>query len=493
MPRAHAAEQVDRRALVDWFQRSRERSRQIFAIVSPNAYYAQPIPLRHPIAFYDGHLAAFNLNTLVKRGLGRPGIDARLETLFARGIDPDQPQDGPPAWPAREEVRAFVAECDRRVLDALVRADIDQPGHPLLHRAQAAYAILEHEAMHQETLLYILHRLPYAQKRETRALGRLRAGDASAGPGARGSGLGGTEVTAFAKAAASPPELQRRRKLGATTGADGSGPSGVQALGRSRPAVRIPAGRATLGANRDAQPFGWDNEFSELVVDVPAFTIDVNDVTNGAYMEFVEAGGYDDPRWWSEESFRRLRTEGIRHPLFWERSGDRWMWRGMFEGIPLPLSWPVYVSQAEASAFARWAGGRLPTEAEYHRAAYGTPAGEERPFPWGSDEPAPHHGCFDFAEWDPVPAGAHPAGRSAWGVEDLVGNGWEWTSTVFDRFPGFEPTASYPEYSVDFFDGRHYVIKGASPATARELLRRSFRNWFRPEYPYVYATFRCVG
>ena len=159
----------------------------------------------------------------------------------------------------------------------------------------------------------------------------------------------------------------------------------------------------------------------------------------------------------------------------------------------MPLSWPVYVTWAEATAYARWRKRRLPTEAEYHRAAYGTPSGEERPQPWGDEAPSARHGRFDFSDWDPAPVGTHPAGRSAWGIEDLVGNGWEWTSTVFGGFSGFQPIPSYPEYSADFFDGQHYVIKGASPATAKELVRRSFRNWFRPEYPYMYATFRCVN
>jgi formylglycine-generating enzyme required for sulfatase activity len=99
---------------------------------------------------------------------------------------------------------------------------------------------------------------------------------------------------------------------------------------------------------------------------------------------------------------------------------------------------------------------------------------------------------LDFNRWDPVPVGTSPAGVSAFGVHDLVGNGWEWTATVFGAFAGFTPIASYPEYSADFFDGEHYVMKGASPVTARELVRRGFRNWFRPNYPYVYATFRCV-
>jgi formylglycine-generating enzyme required for sulfatase activity len=161
----------------------------------------------------------------------------------------------------------------------------------------------------------------------------------------------------------------------------------------------------------------------------------------------------------------------------------------MFELMPLPMSWPVYVSHAEAAAFARWRRARLPTEAEYQRAAF---ADARCLHPWGDAEPSEAHGVFDFSSWDPQPAGSHPSGASAWGVEDLVGNGWEWTSSTFAPFPGFRAAASYPEYSADFFDGEHYVMKGASPATARELLRPTFRNWFRARYPYMYATFRCA-
>jgi iron(II)-dependent oxidoreductase len=151
----------------------------------------------------------------------------------------------------------------------------------------------------------------------------------------------------------------------------------------------------------------------------------------------------------------------------------------------------VYVSLAEASAFARWSGARLPTEGEFQRAAYGSPAGETQ-YPWGVDAPAPRHGVFDLASWDPEPAGSHPDGASAWGAEDLVGNGWEWTGTAFGPFEGFRVLPSYPEYSADFFDGEHFVMKGASPATVLDLVRPTFRNWFRRRYPYVYATFRCA-
>jgi formylglycine-generating enzyme required for sulfatase activity len=260
--------------------------------------------------------------------------------------------------------------------------------------------------------------------------------------------------------------------------------------------VRVPRGVAFLGASAESTRFGWDNEFPALEVEVPAFEIDVFDVTNEQFLDFVEAGGYQQEALWTPEDWRWVRAAAIEHPLFWMRRDGEWRWRGLFEDLPLPAGWPVYVSHAEASAFARWRSRRLPTEAELHRAAYGSPSGVDRNFPfwpswpWGDEPPDGSRGNFGFHRWDPVRVGSFPAGRSAWGVHDLVGNGWEWTSTVFEGFPGFRPMASYPEYSAEFFDGQHFVLKGASPGTATELLRRSFRNWFRPHYPYVYASFR---
>lgn len=164
----------------------------------------------------------------------------------------------------------------------------------------------------------------------------------------------------------------------------------------------------------------------------------------------------------------------------------------MFAEAPLNMAWPVFVSHAEAQAYARWRGLSLPTEAQFHRAAYGAPIGDERPYPWGDAPPSAEHGAFGFSAWDPAPAGSHPSGDSAFGVADLVGNGWEWTSTPFAPFAGFAPLPFYPGYSADFFDGRHYVMKGGAARTDASLLRRSFRNWFQPHYRYPHATFRCV-
>jgi ergothioneine biosynthesis protein EgtB len=436
-------EQLDRQFLIQWYRRNRTRSAALFDLLADDAYYSRPIALRHPVAFYEGHLPAFSFNTLVKQALGGPSIDPDLEVLFARGIDPPDEaraavSEGP-KWPARDAIARFADEADRRVEEALEHGDILRPGHPFLHRAEAVFCILEHEAMHQETLLYMWHRLPFEQKR---------------------------------RPADYRPEAPEACLENTWTAVEG--------------------GRAVLGTDPEDQRFSWDNERPAHAVTVGDFLMQRFNVTNGAFRTFIDAGGYQDARWWDPADWSWVTGEGIRHPAFWRLRDGRWWWRGMFDFIPLPLSWPVYVSHAEAAAYARWLGARLPTEAEYQRAAFGSADGACRPYPWGHAHPSAKRGIFDFGSWDPQPVGSRPAGASAWGIHDLVGNGWEWTSSVFTPFPGFAALPAYPQYSTDFFDGEHFVLKGASPATARELLRPSFRNWFRHRYPYVYASFRCV-
>jgi ergothioneine biosynthesis protein EgtB len=431
--------------VLDRFRRSRARTRALFDLLDDAAYYTRPIQLRNPVVFYEGHLPAFAVNTLVKRALGRRGIDEHLETIFARGIDPEEESlaiaRGNPAWPPRAAVRAYAAAADALLEDVMTRTEPWTADAPAAVR-EALGTILEHEEMHQETLAYMWHRIPMAWKRKPDAYRTV------------------------------PPRL--------THTAPGT------------PRVPVPAGAALLGTPVEEAAFSWDNERPAHVVSVPAFEIDVHNITNAAFLEFVDAGGYGEAGWWRPEDFQWVRSEGVLHPSFWVRRDGRWLWRGMFEEVPLPEDWPVYVTWAEAVAFARWRGGRLPTEAEYHRAAFGTEGAHRRRYPWGDTLTGRPPANFDFVRWDPDPVGAHPDGASAFGVHDLVGNGWEWTSTVFGPFDGFEPMPSYPEYSADFFDSDHYVMKGASPVTPRELVRPGFRNWFRPRYPYVYATFRCV-
>jgi gamma-glutamyl hercynylcysteine S-oxide synthase len=234
----------------------------------------------------------------------------------------------------------------------------------------------------------------------------------------------------------------------------GEPPTGSLRPAPANPMIRVEAASVTLGKN--VEGFGWDNEHLAHDVFVPSFGISKYKVSNGEYLDFVREGGAPSN--------------------FWALDAGRWFYRGMFGRIPLPLDRPAWVTWEQANAFAKWRGMELPSEAQYQRAA-----SLEAP------DAARHN--FGYQRWDPIAVdhadgGPHPS--------QITGNGWEWTRDVFAPFDGFEAHPLYPGYSADFFDGAHYVLKGASPRTARLLTRPTFRNWFRPEYPYMYAGFRLV-
>jgi formylglycine-generating enzyme required for sulfatase activity len=375
-------------------EHAREHTDALFRLIRPDSLYERPIPERHRMVFYIGHLEAFDWNLIGRYALGRSPFHAAFDQLFAFGIDPPPgqlPGDQPSDWPELSEIETYCRRVRERVDGALEAV----PEH-LVHVA------IEHRLMHAETFAYILHALAYDRK---------------CGPA--------PQVTAAVTA--------RRGEM-----------------------IEIPAGAAQLGLARNGA-FGWDNEFEAHEADVPAFAIAKHKVTNGEYLEFVRAGGAPTPHFWSER-------------------GGRYFYRGMFAEIPLPLDWPVYVTLREAGVYAKTKGRSLPTEAQFHRAA--------------SLAPLEREGNYNFRRWDPEPVTANDSGKNA--PRQLTGNGWEWTSTAFAPFPGFEPFPFYRNYSEPFFDGAHYVLKGASPRTAACFTRPSFRNWFRPSYPYIYATFRLV-
>ncbi|WP_233804909.1 SUMF1/EgtB/PvdO family nonheme iron enzyme [Paraburkholderia sp. HP33-1] len=411
---------------------ARQVTDALFAIVKPDYLYERPIRERHRVVFYIGHLEAFDRNLLDQRLFDLPAFAPELDQLFAFGIDPvggGFPTDQPGDWPPLDTVREYVTRA-RRQIDAA----LDEPGNPAHEQAatQLLNVAIEHRLMHAETLAYMLHQLPLAQK----------------------------------NTALREPVVTRTERRDALVSM-----------------VSVPAGTAVLGMSRDAGRFGWDNEFGELDVEVPAFEIDRYMVTNGAFLEFLEDGGYLEPKWWSPKDWTWKQAEHIEHPAGWSQRAAQdgraaWTLRTMFDDLPLPLDWPVYVSHAEASAYARWAGKALPTEAQWQRAAHGVPQAAS--------------GNFDFRNWDPRPVDEHLDNVSTFGVQGQFGNGWEWTSTLFEALPGFEAFPFYPGYSANFFDGQHYVLKGGSARTALCMLRPEFRNWFQPHYQYVYAGFRCV-
>jgi gamma-glutamyl hercynylcysteine S-oxide synthase len=431
---------------------SRLQTDDVFNLVKPDSLYERPIAERHRIVFYIGHLEAFDWN-LLHDVLKSKSSDPELDRLFAFGIDPVDgglPSDQPSQWPAisvvQEYVRKTRSTLDTRLEEALDSNDSGRDGFPLQTLLHVA---VEHRLMHAETLAYMLHQLPLGHK-----------------------------------------ILQVEPAVSVTSAVDHSLADHSE--------IEISSGEVTLGLARGGDSFGWDNEYDAHTVSVPAFSMDRYKVTNRQFLEFMEAGGYENLNLWSAEDWKWKSEQGISHPAFWRHDGDRWSYLTMFSEIPLPADWPVYVSLAEAKAYAKWAGKSLPTEAEWQRAAYSDPQSKDhacpyREYPWGNDAPTRAHGNFDFARWSPAPVNAYPAGRSAFGVEGMLGNGWEWTSTEFAPFAGFQPFPFYRGYSADFFDGKHFVMKGGSPRTAACMLRPSFRNWFQAHYQYMYTGFRCVS
>ena len=391
--------------LRDELGQARAHTDALFALVDRATLYERPIPARHRLIFYVGHLEAFDWNQLARGVRGEPSFDPSFDQLFEAGIDPppgQAPQDVASDWPSFDQVQRYNAHARDRI-DAIwgqLPPDMRQ-------------MVIEHRWMHAETICYLLHQLDPALKRQ--------------------------------------PAPVRSHPVSVATSEF----------------VAIPAGNAVLGQRADR--FGWDNEFPLHTQAVPAFEVGKYKVTNAEYLRYVEDGGAAPP--------------------FWRRRDGAWRLHRMFDEIALPADAPVYVTHQQATAYARWANAALPSEAEWHRAAYGD---SERAFPWGDGAPNAAHGNFDFIGWDPIAVTANPAGDSAYGVSQMVGNGWEWTSTPFAGFDGFRPSSYYPTYSANFFDGEHFVLKGASPVTSHKLLRRSFRNWFREDYPYMYSTMRLV-
>ena len=254
--------------------------------------------------------------------------------------------------------------------------------------------------------------------------------------------------------------------------------------------VEVPGCTFPLGA-RPAAPFVFDNEKWAHPVAVAPFQIARAPVTNDALLEFVEAGGYGDERFWSRAGWRWRAAADAGHPVYWSRrQGGRWFERRFDAEVPLSPHRPaLHLCWYEAEAFCRWAGRRLPTEAEWELAA-STP--EKRAFPWGDAPPDPSRANLDAAAGGPVDVAAHPAGDSAYGCRQLIGNVWEWTASDFQPYPGFV-VDPYKEYSAPWFSSPHKVLRGGCWATRARLLRNTWRNFYPPDRRDVLAGFRTCA
>lgn len=427
-------------ALLQRLEAAWRRTDAIFELVRPESLGERPIALRNPLVFYVGHMPAFAWNLMLRGVLGREDSPRpEFDRLFDFGIDPDDEDHRPetPEWPPVDEILRYRDAVRARVREGAGQLEALAAQNVLAANARILHLVLEHEVMHHETLLYMLQELaPEHKRRAAWWQDPVRGSD----PGPRGS-------------------------------------------------VTVPAGEVTLGADFDAIPFGWDNEFPARRARVEAFELDLLPVTIGDWLGFVESGGYRDRSRWDERSWSWVEKSGLVRPKDWLERGGRLLVRTMFDEVPLDevAAWPVCVSWAEADAYARWKGRRLPSEAELVRAAHGDGEGRDE------RRSAAQHGNVDFRHHSPTPIGLLPAGGSPFGVRELVGSGWEWTATPFERHEGFRAyMQGYQGYSADFFDGAHYVIFGGSWATDARLLRPSFRNWFRFNYPFPFTKFRLA-
>jgi iron(II)-dependent oxidoreductase len=417
-----------------------------------------------PLAWHLAHTGVFEAYWVLQKVKHDPAPDERYERVF----DPiATPREESKELPARREMETYLARVRSRVLDFLESAPFDSDD-PLLRGGYVFRLVLEHERQHQETLAYLLQLLDPAKK--------VRPATVNVDDGT--ARLSST----FAATRAAPVSVAR--------------PAGAM--------VEVPAGEFEMGAagEREAgasrRVFTYDNESPVHTVSVPSFKIDRRLVTNEEFARFVAEGGYGRREFWDDDGWACREREGWTQPLYWSSDGGggstSWRVRTMFVEVPLPTEYPVTgVSWYEAEAYARFAGKRLPTEAEWEKAAAWDCEGKrKRLFAWGDDAPSVERCNSDFRFWGTTPAGAFPAGASATGCLVMTGNVWEWTSSKFAGYPGFR-VFPYPEYSELWFDEDHRVLRGGSWATRAPLLRTSFRNFFRRHFRIAFAGLRCAA
>ncbi len=254
--------------------------------------------------------------------------------------------------------------------------------------------------------------------------------------------------------------------------------------------IRIPAGPVTIGVDGTDEPWSLDNERPAHTVDVAAFRIARTPVTNADWQRFIAEGGYDEPRWWSERGWAHRTKAKLERPLHWSADGSRRRFGNVEE---IPPDEPVqHVCFFEAEAYAAWAGARLPTEYEWEKACAWDPSqNRRRRWPWGDTEWTSQLANLGGDALRPAPVGAYPAGASAYGVEQMIGDVWEWTTSSFEPWPGFKPML-YAQYSAPFFGGDYRVLRGGSWAVGGASIRPSFRNWDLPIRRQIFSGLRLA-
>ncbi|MET9220713.1 ergothioneine biosynthesis protein EgtB [Streptomyces sp. NPDC003300] len=427
---------------------ARRRTMALTDCVDDADLAAQHSPLMSPLVWDLAHIGNQEELWLVREAGGRPGLRPDLDQLYdafqhPRADRPALPLLGP------DEARAYVAEVRAETVDVLDAVDTSPNDSPSLKRERAERLLADgfvfgmlaqHEQQHDETML---------------ATHQLRSGPA----------------------VLEAPEPPRAPADAAVLPAE----------------VLVPGGPFTMGTS--TEPWALDNERPQHTVDVAAFWLDTVPVTNGDYLAFIAAGGYQDARWWTEEGWRHVQDAGLEAPLFWSYDDGASVWTRRVFGRtePVRVNEPVvHVCWYEADAYARWAGRRLPTEEEWEKAARHDPAtGRSLRYPWGDADPGPEHANLGQTHLRPAPAGSYPAGAAPCGARQLLGDVWEWTSSDFAPYPGFE-AFPYKEYSDVFFGPDYKVLRGGSFGADQVAARGTFRNWDYPIRRQIFSGFRTA-
>ncbi len=440
---AHVELQVGQAIFAELLSEARARTLLLISPLSEDDLRKQHDVLMSPIIWDLGHIAQFEDvwlgQNIESGGTGSEGLSG----MFDPFSNPRSIRGGLPL-PSLQQCVELLAVVRERTLARLAGVSFDSDA-PLLHDGYVYQMVLQHEYQHNETILQTL---------------QLKQGEPYRAP------------RAYSPLAAAPILVE----------------SACDPFGNM---VRFPGGLVELGT--DNRSVAYDNERPRHQARVRSFWIDLTPVTNEEYLEFIEAGGYQRRELWSPEGWAFLEKEGLAAPKYWTREGGEWHVRYMDRKGPVNPELPVcHVCYYEAEAFARYAGKRLPTEAEWEAAASWDPAtGEKRMYPWGDEPVTPERANVDQLSFQPAPMGAYADNISPIGCYGMIGDVWEWTASDFAGYPGYS-TFPYQEYSETFFGPEYKVLRGGSWASRPGAIRNTFRNWDYPIRRQIFSGFRCA-
>ncbi|MBE9033948.1 5-histidylcysteine sulfoxide synthase [aff. Roholtiella sp. LEGE 12411] len=421
--------------LLKYFENSWELEERLMkTLIREDIFYLNPDPLRNRLIFYLGHSAVFYINKLIGVGLIENRINSQYENIFEIGVDPETPGELDAAirefsWPDVEKVWQYRDKVQEAITEVIQNTSLHLP----IHQEHPFWALLmgiEHSRIHFETSSVLLRQLPVECLERPQEWNYAPSND---------------EI----------PNNEMRS---------------------------IPGGVVKLGKSKGDLTYGWDSEYGDRTVEVKPFLASKYLITNGEFLNFVQAGGYKNSDYWNAESWNWKQLYNVQHPKFWIPFKDGYRYRATFDEIDLPLDWPVEVNYYEAIAFCRSQGSqiRLMTEAEWNQALLTS-----------VDNHSSTNYNLNLQFISPSPVGMFKPANSTCGLYDLRGNVWEWLGDTFNSLPGFQPHPLYEDQAAPFFDGKHQMMLGGSWATNGSMALPTYRNWFRP-YFYQHAGFRIA-